>query len=89
MAKGNVTINFVRGYKHVILNSAETIALVDQKAEAIRSKAAGMYAARSYGRKTARRGRGSAHAVVYTMSRFAKYENARKNTLSKAMRSVK
>ena len=79
----------VPGSKNQILNGPGVLALVDSKAEAIRSKAAGMYGATSYGKKPARTGRGSAHSVVFTMSRYAKWENARRNTLSKAMRSVK
>ena len=85
----NVTYKPVPGSKNQILNGPGVLSLVDSKAEAIRAKAAGMYNAYGYGKKPARTGRGSAHSVVFTTSRFAKWENAHKNTLSKAMRSVK
>ena len=86
---GSVEYRPVPGSKTQILNGPGVLSLVDAKAEAIRSKAAGMYGAYGYGKKPARTGRGSAHSVVFTMSRYAKWENAHKNTLSKAMRSIK
>jgi len=86
---GSVEYRPVPGSKTKILNGPGVLALVDSKAEAIRSRAANMYGAYGYGRKPARTGYGSAHSVVFTASRYAKWENARKNTLSKAMRSVK
>ena len=79
----------VKGSANAILNGPGVLSLVDAKAEAIRSRAANMYGAYGYGKKPARTGRGLAHSVVFTTSRFAKWENAKKNTLSKAMRSVK
>jgi hypothetical protein len=82
----DVTFKSSRSGIKSILNSPGTIKAVDERAEAIRSRAASMYSAYGYGRKPARAGYGSAHAVVFTASRFAKWENRRKMTLSKAWR---
>lgn len=86
---GSVEYRPVPGSKNAILNGPGVMALVDSKADAIRSKAAGMHGAKKYGKKPARPGRGSAHAVVFTGDRYAMRSNRKHNTLAKAMRSVK
>ena len=82
----SVTFKANRANYTKILNSPGVMSMVDGKAESIRATAASMYSATGYGKKPARAGRGSAHAVVYTGSNFARWENRQKMTLSKAMR---
>lgn len=74
---------------HKILNSKDVIGTVDSKASNILARAKSMHRCSEYGMKPAEPGYGSAHAVVFTASRYAMRSNAKHNTLSKALRSVK
>lgn len=57
---------------------------VDARAEAIRGKAAGMYAADAYRIKKARPGKNRCHAIVYTADAHAINSNRLHGTLRKA-----
>lgn len=75
-----------RGFKRVLLNSQQAMALVNEQATAIRSRASGMFGATNYILKTARPGKERCHAIVATGDRHAVNSNALHMTLQKSMK---
>ncbi len=73
-------------FKPQLLNSAGVMAIVDEKAQGIRSRASGMFGATSYKLVKARAGKVRCHAYVVTGDLHAMRSNALHMTLNKALK---
>lgn len=87
MASG-VSTHYVpnRKFAKQAMNSDESIAMVTAKAEECAERANSMYGASSYRVSPGRKGKVSAHALVYTGDRYAINSNRLHNTLLKSIR---
>lgn len=75
-----------RGYARKAMNSPEMIAETTARAEEICATANSMYGASGYRVSPGRKGKVSAHALVYTGDRYAVHSNQLHNTLQKSIR---
>lgn len=75
-----------RKFAKQAMNSPEMIAETTAKAEEICTTANSMYGASGYRVSPGRKGKVSAHALVYTGDRYAMRSNALHNTLQKSIR---
>ena len=86
MASASVRYVPNRGFAKGLMNGPEMIAQTTAKAEEICATANSMYGASGYEVSPGRKGKVSAHALVYTGDRHAMRSNALHNTLQKSSR---
>lgn len=75
-----------RGFARKAMNSPEMIAQTTAMAEEICATANSMYGASGYRVSPGRKGKVSAHALVYTGDLYAVHSNQLHNTLQKSIR---
>ena len=90
MANADIALDFIayrgkKDFKPKLLNSPSVMQLVDSCGEKVQRRANGMFYAKTYRLKKAKKGKTRCHAFVYTGSRVAMRDNAKHMTLKKSI----
>ena len=86
MASVSATYKPNRKFARQAMNGGGAVGAVTAKAEEICARANGMHGASSYRVDPGRKGKVSAHAIVYTGDRYAMRSNRLHNTLLKSLK---